>query len=180
MKYVYSNELYHFGVQGMKWGVRRYQNYDGTYTKAGLKRYNRSLERYEKRKAEYSQIKKDKLSSNYEKKYAKAKMKEAKRQLKKDYKHLTLDKKGDEGKVLYAQGRRITNSANTTAMIAKLGGLVSLGAEYASRYGYIDTKNARMAQYAAIGLTALSGLKAIFDEIPNNKLRAYYSHTSNY
>ena len=35
---VYSNELYHHGIKGQKWGVRRYQNKDGTLTAAGKKR----------------------------------------------------------------------------------------------------------------------------------------------
>ena len=32
-------ELYHHGVKGMKWGVRRYQNKDGSLTDKGIKRY---------------------------------------------------------------------------------------------------------------------------------------------
>ena len=38
--YISFRELYHSGIQGMKWGIRRYQNDDGTLTEAGKARYN--------------------------------------------------------------------------------------------------------------------------------------------
>ena len=34
-----NGDLYHWGIKGMKWGVRRYQNKDGSLTAAGRKRY---------------------------------------------------------------------------------------------------------------------------------------------
>lgn len=40
-----SNELYHWGIKGMRWGFRRYQNKDGSLTPAGKKRYNKELEK---------------------------------------------------------------------------------------------------------------------------------------
>ena len=42
-----ENELYHYGIKGQKWGVRRYQNPDGTLTPAGKKRAEKLRKRYE-------------------------------------------------------------------------------------------------------------------------------------
>ena len=41
---MYDSYLQHQGIKGMKWGVRRYRNKDGTLTAAGKKRYRKDLE----------------------------------------------------------------------------------------------------------------------------------------
>ena len=47
-----TNELYHWGVKGMKWGERRYQNKDGSLTPAGKKRYDETTEQPQNTKQE--------------------------------------------------------------------------------------------------------------------------------
>ena len=46
--YNYSDELYHHGIKGQRWGIRRYQNKDGTLTPAGKKRAAKLESEYEK------------------------------------------------------------------------------------------------------------------------------------
>lgn len=38
-----NNELEHHGIKGQRWGVRRYQNKDGSLTPRGEKRYDRDV-----------------------------------------------------------------------------------------------------------------------------------------
>lgn len=62
MDYLQLRELYHDGIKGMKWGIRRYQNYDGTLTEEGRHRYNKN---YDNDRAEGNLPTKDKDGNYY-------------------------------------------------------------------------------------------------------------------
>ncbi len=176
-----KDELYHFGIPGQKWGIRRYQNFDGTYTQAGLQRYFNSKKNYESKKASYNSLKSDSSVSRYEKRMAKAKVKEAKQKMNKDYKHLSQDKLADKGKVRYKSGERIIGNSNVAGFMSTVGTIGYSAAVYGYKTGMISKK---AATNIALGTTALEGaafVKRTIDELgPNRELRAFYAHTSNY
>lgn len=57
---IVNGELYHWGIKGQKWGVRRFQNKDGTLTPAGKKRLQKMDSKYEKRNPDKAELAKKK------------------------------------------------------------------------------------------------------------------------
>ena len=164
----------------MKWGVRRYQNYDGSYTKKGLERYNKAESEYDKAKETSKQTKaayKSGTATKEQYKQSKVDLKTKKRELNTAYDKLKTDKMADEGKKLYQQGKTITENtkANEYSQIGVMVGATIAQKVLKSTVG--DTRVANVAAAAiAVGGTAVNAILYGKTQSENRKLRAYYGH----
>lgn len=82
---LYRRELYHHGIKGQKWGVRRFQNPDGSLTPAGQRRFRNLLDTDEKYKAA---VKESTKAANDEYRYVK---KSGRLKRGEDYKRVTQE-----------------------------------------------------------------------------------------
>ena len=195
MYVILNNELYHHGIKGQKWGVRRYQRFDGSYTRAGLKRYYAAKEQYDKaheRVQRANKAYKENKSGNNKIERANARIaeKQAIRTLNKHYKHLKQDKLADQGKELYSKGKTITGSDNVTNTLASISAASAAALAYNQKgdllkqlnmSSKISSKDLNKVLAATVVSTGgVAAVKRLKDAHEAKRLRAYYSHTSNY
>lgn len=187
-----TSDIYHHGVTGMRWGIRRYQNPDGTLTAKGRKRYGADLDITNKSKTNIARIRKGEAKRRYDLAKQKndenySRRAELKRRVKTAEKMEKFAKNIDKGAKLAEKGQTITGnkiksyvgfglaslgSAGATAFLnSRLEDLSSIG-KYTSAHGNV----ASMINLASgIALTTAATAYAIKKYSNNEKLRTYYN-----
>lgn len=186
----YNDYIEHHGIKGQKWGVRRYQNEDGTYTKAGMRRYGMNLDINDKSRINVAKIRTgeakrrlDVAKANNETNYTRiADLQGKVRSAKKNERRMRSITRGEK---LAAKGKTISGN-NLKRDVALV------GSYYASRH-LTKFLNRRMSElgnmgkltpghmyvankinlYGTLGIGALAGAYAIKKTYDSNSLRKY-------
>ena len=167
-----NNDLKHHGVKGMKWGVRRYQNKDGSLKPAGkkkgkslMKKYSDSLDKANaksaagtaKRKAAMKAAPKKALDG-YKNAMEKADAKSAAR---------TAKRKETTKKVAKEANRKLPNAAVGIAAGLAINSVIAGPAAMTGRAMFGTTGGALAGSLAGSAVAVQSGMK-IYDQLMDN------------
>ena len=129
MNSYHTDYIYHWGIKGQRWGIRRYQNEDGSLTPAGKKRYSPTEEDerlYGKKGAQRIADSRNNGST-----HKKARSKENRRQLLQGTAVLAgiatvsyLMSSG-KGSALVNAGKKLINNYNNVQVLDKAGNVIS-------------------------------------------------------
>jgi len=114
--YIESPYLSHHGVKGQKWGIRRYQNPNGTLTALGKKRVRKAMKLHDKimgARGDHDYRKASKKFTKYSRKLYSGETTELIKQIQKDNELRSLyeEKKSEEGRRRIEQGLKYTEQA---------------------------------------------------------------------